>query len=581
MTMGRTAQDIDLAYRGATDEELTDLAKWRMTQASTGWYLSLYGYASNYVMSLETASSNNGTRITFAQKSNSASKMWILESIPTAPTGVALYNTQSWIAPASTATFKASVYSGSTISQSVTWSSSNTNVAKVNSAGVVTGVSQGTATITAKSTYNTSWSASCTVNVSALQNGTYYIQSKASLSKVVDIKDSNTAAGESIHQFDFEGTNDQKWIFELQQDGYYTIKSVHSNLYLSVKDNSSNSGAEVVQNPDGNADGQRWAIIKTSSGAYKIKAKCAGGADLCLKKGTYVFYPNKLVHMTYTNDSTYDDEWVLHRILPMSGAEASYSPNNWIDFGDVGMYGKPNCYSYALNAQVYPGTNIVWNMQPGAAAGYSSLTLSELTADNVLRYVEADMAALNITFTRIDKDDICEAGTYRVALVVAPYKDYHWYRQDSNGLWSHKRGQTTPTNVDASGNLISDPKTADRNYSGCNYSQFVGYFKIKPLNTVYTPVRSSTFNGENSTIARATPEILTEQTPITVQMTTNIKVGMTLVEVTDILGEPHRILPTGINMIQYNLSDGRHLNIQLDVPWQGDPYVIYYEIVDE
>ena len=310
MTMGRTAQDIDLAYRGATDEELTDIAKWRMTQASTGWYLSLYGYASNYVMSLETASNSNGIRITFAQKSNSASKMWILESIPTAPTGVALYNTQSWIAPGSTATFKASVYSGSTINQSVTWSSSNTNVVTVSNVGVVTGKSAGTAVITAKSKVNTSWFASYTVNVGEIANGTYYIKSKQS-GKVVDIKDSNTTAGESIHQFDFEGTNDQKWIFELQQDGYYTIKSVHSNLYLSVKDNASNSGADVIQNSGGNADGQRWSVTKTNNGAYKIKAKCAGSLDLCLKKGTYVFYPNKLVHMTYSDDSAYDDEWEI------------------------------------------------------------------------------------------------------------------------------------------------------------------------------------------------------------------------------------------------------------------------------
>ena len=60
-----------------------------------------------------------------------------------------------------------------------------------------------------------------------------------------------------------------------------------------------------------------------------------------------------------------------------------------------------------------------------------------------------------------------------------------------------------------------------------------------------------------------------------------IEVGMTLEEVKEILGEPHRILPTGVNMLQYDLSDGRHLNIQLDAPKQGDPYVIYYEIVDE
>ena len=60
-----------------------------------------------------------------------------------------------------------------------------------------------------------------------------------------------------------------------------------------------------------------------------------------------------------------------------------------------------------------------------------------------------------------------------------------------------------------------------------------------------------------------------------------IKVGMTMEEVTKILGEPRRILPTGINMAQYDLSDGRYLNIQFAVLEQNNPYVLYYEIVDE
>ena len=29
---------------------------------------------------------------------------------------------------------------------------------------------------------------------------------------------------------------------------------------------------------------------------------------------------------------------------------------------------------------------------------------------------------------------------YKVLLVIKPGKDYHWYRQDDDGLWSHKRG---------------------------------------------------------------------------------------------------------------------------------------------
>ena len=34
------------------------------------------------------------------------------------------------------------------------------------------------------------------------------------------------------------------------------------------------------------------------------------------------------------------------------------------------------------------------------------------------------------------------SGGYAVLLVVKPKGDYHWYRQDSDGTWSHKPGST-------------------------------------------------------------------------------------------------------------------------------------------
>jgi hypothetical protein len=53
------------------------------------------------------------------------------------------------------------------------------------------------------------------------------------------------------------------------------------------------------------------------------------------------------------------------------------------------------------------------------------------------------------------------AGWY-VALVIWPGSDYHWYRQDNVGCWSHKPGQTAARNVDNAGHAISDPKTCNR-----------------------------------------------------------------------------------------------------------------------
>ena len=76
---------------------------------------------------------------------------------------------------------------------------------------------------------------------------------------------------------------------------------------------------------------------------------------------------------------------------------------------------------------------------------------------------------------------MCSPGTYKVALVVHEEKDYHWYRQNPDGTWSHKRGQGKVTNLDASYNLIYDPETCDRNDGRYDYSIFCGYFQVSPL----------------------------------------------------------------------------------------------------
>lgn len=58
------------------------------------------------------------------------------------------------------------------------------------------------------------------------------------------------------------------------------------------------------------------------------------------------------------------------------------------------------------------------------------------------------------------------------------FQDYHFYRKDSNGYWSHKRGLNAITNKDASGNKIRNPEKANRKYNDVNYKVFVGTFRI-------------------------------------------------------------------------------------------------------
>lgn len=162
-------------------------------------------------------------------------------------------------------------------------------------------------------------------------------------------------------------------------------------------------------------------------------------------------------------------------LMPTGGGEYSYNPTYWND--DANVY-RSNCYGYALNliatntSDPYAG----WLFQPGYKAGKE---YTELTEDAIIDAVEADMEVFGRTIRSSSYSEKPGENEYKIALVIAPDDDdYHWYRQDSSGYWSHKPGLTDITNKDASGNLITDPKTCDRNYSYADYSTWCGYYII-------------------------------------------------------------------------------------------------------
>jgi hypothetical protein len=83
-------------------------------------------------------------------------------------------------------------------------------------------------------------------------------------------------------------------------------------------------------------------------------------------------------------------------------------------------------------------------------------------------------------------DDVCDESRccHKVALVLGvvepstepfiPEVVFHWYRQDSDGTWSHKIGISPATNLDSLGNPITDPRTAERGI----YDIFCGCFCV-------------------------------------------------------------------------------------------------------
>jgi hypothetical protein len=176
------------------------------------------------------------------------------------------------------------------------------------------------------------------------------------------------------------------------------------------------------------------------------------------------------------------------RFSPTSGDEPAYEPAKWSK--DPNIRRSHNCYSYSMNAM--DGRRI----EDCATHGGESCEVSyhqpgsrKKTNPRLRRKSYAKCKSL----IKLIKDDIpqikpveyhhrCPVGSSKIALVIDPSDDYHFYRQDPDGYWSHKPGSQPVTRLDADNVQIINPATAERDYTkvgkSLNYTNFCGLFCV-------------------------------------------------------------------------------------------------------
>lgn len=140
-----------------------------------------------------------------------------------------------------------------------------------------------------------------------------------------------------------------------------------------------------------------------------------------------------------------------------------YDPGKWNN--NPTILRNNNCYNY--------GNDTITNTfaQPGRGTGQEGPYPPSCAGTSA--------AATRDGLKSIPSPDVTPAEGHVCALVVSTtpgFFDYHWYRRDSNGMWSHKPGQTAARNTDNSGRPISDPRTCDRG----PYNNFCGFFNSIP-----------------------------------------------------------------------------------------------------
>ena len=137
--------------------------------------------------------------------------------------------------------------------------------------------------------------------------------------------------------------------------------------------------------------------------------------------------------------------------MPLSGSELPYEPDEWND--DELVRNNSNCYAYAID---YQATTTFGGITDGPFAG--GTTISNLTYDKAYQILLLDGLIYSFSVRKIEKYEKCPDEYYKIALYIdTTKKDAHFYRQNSDGTWSHKAGSAPVTNLDYADNVIYNP----------------------------------------------------------------------------------------------------------------------------
>ena len=189
--------------------------------------------------------------------------------------------------------------------------------------------------------------------------------------------------------------------------------------------------------------------------------------------------------LVYSNLYTNKSEYFTNLNKEKCNKTPVYNPSKWTD--DFFVQNSHNCYAYALDdidknrrnvcKKIYPVKNTCVSLRPrpGTQAKFKLPFTERMTCEGLERSILED----NKDIYKLNSgEEKCKSCYYKIAFAVQPQRTYHFYRQDSDGTWSHKDAGMKPTQLDASNNKISDPKDADRKYKHANYKDFCGYLCV-------------------------------------------------------------------------------------------------------
>jgi len=152
----------------------------------------------------------------------------------------------------------------------------------------------------------------------------------------------------------------------------------------------------------------------------------------------------------------------------VNGEEPNFEPEKWEKYQKYN-----NCYAYAFDnhkkrdSKPQPADN--------SADKYKCSDLENWIIKDLV-----DRKGKRYPLINGSIDKACPKEYHKIYLVTSG-DDYHFYRLDRDGKWSHKPGSTKVTREDANGNTITDPSKANHDYGKYNYKMKCGFYCVPKI----------------------------------------------------------------------------------------------------
>ena len=145
-----------------------------------------------------------------------------------------------------------------------------------------------------------------------------------------------------------------------------------------------------------------------------------------------------------------------------------------------------NCYAYAFQDL---SDNRIEKPQPGYKVNLPPLTRAEYTPKNfisriLLDYPNAEYLGNDHEIGYRNCKCVNNQNRHMVFLALdntGPDIDYHFYRKNHNGYWTHKPGSSEVLHVDADNEYILNPYFINRKYKTYDYNISCGFFCTNTL----------------------------------------------------------------------------------------------------